>query len=300
MLNGLLGLFSPPFLALSLSFAAAGAAAGNYDGGFSLTNTLLILLGASAAHAAMNALHARVALRHGGDAGAQAPYMWESAPVRRGLTPAGALRAGMIGLGVAGAVFVYFLADDALYGGGAPTIPLATVWLLVALLYADVFSRMGLGELAAAAGVGVLPVVGAAFVQDGLLGPAAVAFAVTSFFLVLSLALLDGVGDVDADRASGIRSVAVLLGRKTAARLFVISALAVPIFMLAAMALAALPWTSLLALLPFVLVVSPIGWGLRRPADPPPPGALRRVVSWGVTTALLLVVAVVVASYFRF
>lgn len=300
MLNGLLGLFSPPYLALSLCFAAAGAATGDYDGGFSATHTLLVLIAAAAAHAAMNALHARLALRHGGEAAARTPYMWESAPARPGLTPPVALRGGIIAVGVAAAVFVYFLADDRVHGGGAPMIPLVTVWLLVTLLYADVFSRMGLGELAAATGVGVLPVVGAAFVQDGLLGPAAVAFSVTSFFLVLSLALLDGVGDVEADRAAGMRSVAVLVGRKTAARLFAIAALAVPIFMLAAMALAALPWTSLVALLPFVLVVSPIGWAVRRPSDAPPAGALRRVMLWGVTTALLVAAAAVVAIYFRF
>lgn len=301
MLNGLLGIFRPPFLALSLTFAAAGAAVGEYDGGFSWTHSLLLAVAAVSAHAAMNALHARLALRASPPgAPATAPLMWEAGtPAVGGLTPAASLRTALIAMGVAGAVFVYFLADSASHGMGPRMLPLAVVWLVVVLLYADVFSRIGLGELAAATGVGALPVLGGAFVQDGFLGPAGVAGGITAFFLALSLALLDGAADVEADRARGLRTIAVLAGRKTAARLFVVSAFAVPLFILAAMTLGALPWTTLLALLPIVAVVSPLGWALRRPGEAPPPDALSRVMFWGVSTAVLMVAATFVAIYFR-
>lgn len=299
MLSGAMGVFRPPFLALSLGFVAAGAAVGGYDGGFSWTHTVLIAVAAVAAHIAMNALHARVALAAPGGS-PPAPLMWDAgASGDHGLTPTASLRTALIGLGIAAAVFVYFLAGDGVLGMGTRMLPLVVVWLVVVVLYADVFGRLGMGELAAAAGVGGLPVIGSAFVQDGFLGPAGVAFGIAAFFLALSLALLDGAADVESDRPAGLKTVAVLAGRKTAARLFVASAIAVPVFLLAGMVLGALPWTTLAAFLPVVTVTDAIEWALRRPSEPPPPSALNRVMLWGVSTAVLIVAATFVASYFR-
>lgn len=73
-------------------------------------------------------------------------------------------------------------------------------------------SSVGLGEIAVAIGLGVLPVVGAAWLQSDIIDGAAVLFSVPISAWVAAILLINEVPDVAADDATGKRTLAVLLG----------------------------------------------------------------------------------------
>lgn len=73
-------------------------------------------------------------------------------------------------------------------------------------------SSIGLGELAVAIGLGVIPVVGAAWLQSSTVDNAAVIFSVPVSAWVAAILLINEVPDIKADGATGKRTLPVRLG----------------------------------------------------------------------------------------
>ncbi|MGI9205667.1 MAG: prenyltransferase [Woeseiaceae bacterium] len=73
-------------------------------------------------------------------------------------------------------------------------------------------SSIGLGEVSVGVGLGVIPVVGAAWLQSDLIDGAAILFSVPISAWVAAILLINEVPDVNADSATGKRTLAVLLG----------------------------------------------------------------------------------------
>lgn len=73
-------------------------------------------------------------------------------------------------------------------------------------------SSIGLGEIAVAVGLGVIPVVGAAWLQSDTIDGAAVLFSVPISAWVAAILLINEVPDINADGATGKRTLPVLLG----------------------------------------------------------------------------------------
>ncbi|MDJ0939535.1 MAG: 1,4-dihydroxy-2-naphthoate octaprenyltransferase [Woeseiaceae bacterium] len=89
--------------------------------------------------------------------------------------------------------------------------------VLLAVLYSlgpVRLSSIGLGELSVGIAFGVLPVVGAAWLQSGTIDTAALMFSLPISAWVAAILLINEVPDIAADAATGKRTLAVRLGER--------------------------------------------------------------------------------------
>jgi 1,4-dihydroxy-2-naphthoate octaprenyltransferase len=291
-----LGVARAPFLVLPLTLVASGAAAAAYDGGASWTASLLAAVGLVALHAAVNAFNEASDFRTGIDFHTtRTPFSGGSGTLPSGaLPPRAALVVGWGGTLVGVVIGVWFLTRV-----GWPLVPIGLGGLFVILAYADVLARGALGEVAAGLGLGMLPVIGAALVQEGRIGPAAWAASVPAFCMTFNLLLLNEFPDEAADRAGGRRNLVLVLGRRAAALVYAAAALATPASIVVAVAIGALPLVAVVAVLPSLALTSPLSWAIGRPNNPVPIPALGANVMWNLATNTVLAGALLVAAWQR-
>ena len=292
-LKAYLGVARAPFLLLSVTLVASGAAAARYAGDFSWNRTLLALIGLVALHAAVNAFNEVSDMKTGIDLRTQrTPFSGGSGTLPSGLLRIQAAYAFAVALALVGlAVGIYFIIQV-----GLVFLPIVILGAICVLGYADVFSRTGVGEIAAGLGLGLLPVIGAGMVQSGQVSAPVVAAAVPAFFMTFNLLLLNEFPDEAADRTGGRRHLIILLGRPRAAMIYAAAAILTPLSILAAVALNALPPVSLLALIPSLLLVLPLRWAFRMPAQPAPIAALAANVAWNLLTNIALAATLAIAA----
>ncbi len=295
-LKAWLGVARAPFLVLPVTLVAAGAAAAAYEGAFGWTPTLLALVGLVALHIAVNAFNEASDMATGIDLHTQrTPFSGGSGTLPSGQLSVRATRIFALScVALGGAIGVHFAVRlgwgfVALTGLGAAGV----------LLYSDVFARSGLGELFAGLGLGALPVWGTAWVQGALPGPAALWAGVPAFFMTFNLLLLNEFPDEEADRGGGRRNLVILLGRRAAAALYAVAGLLVPISLVVAVALGALPRLALLAALPSLLLARPLAWAATDPGEPVPVPALGANVIWNLATNAVLALSLWVATLHR-
>jgi 1,4-dihydroxy-2-naphthoate octaprenyltransferase len=281
------GVARAPFLILPVTLVASGAAASAYSNGFSWLRTALALVGMLALHVAVNALNEWSDYRTRIDfETARTPFSGGS-----GTLPGGALSsrtALVFALGWAAvglAIGIWFLEVV-----GTVILPFVIVGGVCVLFYTDVLARIGLGEIAAGLGLGALPVMGTAVVQDGFLTDAAIAASVPAFFMTFNLLLLNEFPDEEADRRGGRRNLILIFGRRGGALIYVLAGILTPLSIVAAVGLKILPPLALAAVLPSLLLLKPVGWALRNPAGPVPIPALGSNVSWNLATNTVMAV----------
>ncbi len=292
-LQAYLGVSRAPFLALPVTLVLCGAGAAAVDGTVSWPRTALALVGLVALHMAVNIFNEVSDLRTGIDLRTRpTPFSGGSGTLPSGgLSPRAALAFGILCAAVGLGVGVWFLLRV-----GWVLVPLMVVGAVVVLTYTDVLARAGLGELAAGLGLGSLPVLGVALVQEGRLGPAAVAASVPAFFMTFDLLLLNEFPDEEADRVGGRRNLVLILGRKGAARVYVAAVAAVPLALAGGVAAGVLPPPALLAAVPSALVVPAVRWALGRPEEAVPVPALGGNVAWNLATNAVLGVVLLLAA----
>ena len=160
----------------------------------------------------------------------------------------GMVRLGISLLGIAAIVgFVLFLMK------GVMILAFGITGVVLGVFYSVGPIRLssnGLGELAVAITFGIIPVTGAAWLQSGVIDDAAILFSVPISAWVAAILLINEVPDIEADAATGKRTLPVRLGNSGTAMLYI----AINIVALAAVVL-------LIAkqLLPLVAVLVPIG-----------------------------------------
>lgn len=284
-LKSIAGISRVPFLLLPVVLVASGAAAAAYDGSFSWPHTLLALFGMFAAHVAVNSLNEASDMQTGIDLETErTPFSGGS-----GTLPAGELsvRAAYVWsffmIGVATAVGVYFLVEV-----GTELLPILVVGLVAIVTYTHVLARLGFGEVLAGLGLGALPVLGAALVQEGTLGQAAVAVSIPAFLMTFNLLLLNEFPDEAADRKGGRRNLVLLFGRRGAARLWALAVLLVPTSIGVGVFKGALPPLALVACAATLLTIPGLRWAFLRPDARVPIPALGRNVAWNLATNALL------------
>ena len=281
---------------LPVTLVAAGAGAALWDGRFGWSSTLLALLGLVALHMAVNILNEHSDLRTGIDLNTRrTPFSGGSGTLPAGeMTSTTALIFGLISASAGLAVGVYFLATI-----GKPMLPLMVIGAVLVLAYTDILARSGAGEFAAGLGLGGLPVIGTAVVQGGAIGPAAWAASIPATFMTFNLLLLNEFPDEGADRQGGRRNLVLLLGRRPAARLYGVVGLATPAAVVIAVAVHALPPACLIAALPSLLLIKPLGWAFSDPTREVPIPALAANVIWNLATNLVLAATLVAAHVLR-
>jgi 1,4-dihydroxy-2-naphthoate octaprenyltransferase len=287
-LRSLAAVSRAPFLLLPVTLVALGTAVAACDGYLSWPRTILALVGLLGLHAAVNAFNEASDFRTGIDLHtSRTPFSGGSGTLPAGeLSPAAAVALAVVGssIGLATGVWLLFLVGPAL-------LPIVLLGAVATLGYSDLLARHYLGELFAGLGLGGLPVLGTALVQGGPLGPPALLAALPAFLLTFNLLLLNEFPDEAADRAGGRRNLVLLLGRRGAARLYAVAALAVPAIVVGGVLARIWPAAALAALLPSLLLAAPLGWALRRPDEEVPVAALGANVTWILLTNALLAVA---------
>lgn len=294
-MSAIAGVARGPFLALPFTLIAAGAAAAAYDGGASLTASLLALVGLVALHAAVNAFNEASDMRTGIDLHTtRTPFSGGSGTLPAGaMSVRGAVTVGVVGSLIGLAVGVYFLSRI----GWWPLAAIMVLGAIAVLIYTEVFARSGVGEIFAGLGLGLLPVVGAALVQRGAIGPAAWAAGVPAFFMTFNLLLLNEFPDEEPDRAGGRRNLVLLFGRKTAALIYAAAAIATPLAIVLAVIAGALPALALIGCLPFWFAVPAVRWALTSAKDAVPIPAMAGNVIWNLATNSLLAAGLGLAAY---
>jgi 1,4-dihydroxy-2-naphthoate octaprenyltransferase len=182
---------------------------------------------------------------------------------------------------------------------GTAIIPLMVLGAICVLAYTDLLARLGIGEFAAGFGLGAGPVLGAALVQDGTLGNAAVAASIPAFLMTFNLLLLNEFPDEAADQKGGRRNLILIFGRRPAARVYAAAAVLTPISIALSVAAGWLPPSALLGTLPSLLLVKPIQWSMTAALEPVPIPALGANVVWNLATNALLAVGLVIAILMR-
>jgi 1,4-dihydroxy-2-naphthoate octaprenyltransferase len=203
----------PQFLLLSLALAFLGTGIAWYDGAFNLGYASLAFLGILLTHISVNTLNDYFDYRSGIDIVAlRTPFSGGS-----GILPTGALKPGqvlwlgIITLLLAIPIGIFFVAVS-----GWELIPLLIVAALCVVLYTPVILKTYWPEWAPGLGLGILPVMGAYFVQTGEYNWPLVIASVPSFILVHNLLFLNEFPDVEADKKGGRKTTPIVIGEAKA------------------------------------------------------------------------------------
>jgi 1,4-dihydroxy-2-naphthoate octaprenyltransferase len=103
-------------------------------------------------------------------------------------------------------------------------------------------SARGLGETAVAAAFGLLPVVGAAWLQSGVIDAASFAIALPVTFWVAAILLVNEIPDIRADAAAGKNTLVVRCGVPATRRLYAGIQVAAIVAFISCGVLALIPW----------------------------------------------------------
>jgi uncharacterized membrane protein YphA (DoxX/SURF4 family) len=192
----------------------------------------------------------------------------------------------MIGVGTA--IFAYLVSLV-----GIALVPIVVIGAVTVVGYTDFLARIGLGEIAAGLGLGALPVIGTALVQDGTVGATAFAAGVPALLLTFNLLFLNEFPDQEPDHRGGRTNLIHLLGRTTAARLYILAGLAAPIVIIGFVAAGIFPNFALIGVSPSVFLFRPANWAISRPEKDIPIDALRDNVIWVLFTNFILAAGLV-------
>jgi 1,4-dihydroxy-2-naphthoate octaprenyltransferase len=292
-LQAFLGVARGPFLLLPVTLVASGTAAACHAGAISIFRALLALAGLMALHASVNAFNEVSDMKTGIDLRTQrTPFSGGSGTLPSGhmrteTAYAFALAMALIGLGIG--IYMWMQA-------GMILLPILVMGALCVLAYADILSHTGVGEIAAGLGLGLLPVMGAAIVQDGRLPASAVAAGIPAFFMTFNLLLLNEFPDIAADLTGGRKNLVILFGRRRAALIYAAAGLLTPLSILVAVAVRVLPAISLAAMAPSLFLADPLRWALRDVEKPVPIPAMGSNVTWNLLTNAVLAISMAVAA----
>jgi 1,4-dihydroxy-2-naphthoate polyprenyltransferase len=160
------------------------------------------------------------------------------------LTPRQVLWYSLICLFLAVPIGIFFTLTQ-----GWQLLPLLLIGALCVLLYTSLILKNHFPEWSPGAGLGLLPVLGAYFVQTGGYSVSAFIAAVPSAFLVLNLLLLNEFPDAEADMIAHKKTLPITLGRRKAAVVYSAFSAAAFLWIIGAVLAGQMPPYCLLALL---------------------------------------------------
>jgi len=218
---------------------------------------LLALLATVAVHAAANVLNDvgdDVSGTDRNNTDRIFPYTGGSRFIQNGIMTAremAVLGIALIGVAIAVGIALLYLRGPMVLAFGIAGIALGTLYSLPKVELA----ARGVGETAVAIAFGILPVVGAAWLQSGRIDAAALTISVPVSLWVAAILLMNEVPDATADAAAGKRTLVVRLGRSGTRKLYLTLEFAAIVVFVAAGVLGYLPWWTSLAALVLVPLV---------------------------------------------
>lgn len=281
----LLRMTRPGFLLLTLAACLLGLASAATDGPLDLPKALATVLLGLMAHAGANVLNDFHDARNGADAANQQglfPFSGGSRLIQRGQVSeamTGRWAAVLLLAVMAAGLWLTAHSGSALLLIGAAGLFLGWAYSAPPLA---LMSR-GLGELAVA-GAWCLVVIGADYVQRGMLVPRPGLAALGLGALAANILLINGIPDAPADALVGKRTLVVRLGPQRAARLYLALTLLGHGALALSVALGALPAHALWGLLSLPLSLT-AAWWLKR--DATQAQRLRPAIALTITTAMV-------------
>jgi len=235
----------PQFLILTPICFSLGLAVAFSEGHLNALNALLGLLGSTLAHISVNVLNDYFDYRSGLDLRTRrTPFSGGSGILPAGLLPPwGVYLLGVTSLLLGASIGVYFILTL-----GWQLIPLIAAAGATIYLYTTHLARWYLGELSAGLGFGPFMVLGAYFTQTGSYSLNALVPSIVPGILVATLLFLNEFPDMEVDREAGRRNLVILLGRRRAARVYVLLILSAYLSAISGILLGFMPWTALLSL----------------------------------------------------
>lgn len=244
------------FLAIVLPVLLGTAVAWREMQAFHAGLFVLAMLAAVLCHAGANVVNDYFDFRSGADnlnPAPLSPYSGGSRMIQRGLlTPRQTYIYGLALLGAGVAIGLILVARTGLSLLAIGLAGVASAWLYSAPPIA--INYRGLGEALIGLNFGVLPVLGACYVQAGAFPASALAASLPIAFLAGAILYVNQFPDYEWDKAAGKRTLVVALGRQRAVRVYPLFAAAAMLCVFAAVASNLLPAMSLLALAPVPLV----------------------------------------------
>lgn len=290
-LQGYMQVARAPFLALPLTLILLGSAVAAYTGAFDLIAAVLALIGLVSLHISVNARNEYRDYHSGVD------YQTEPTPFSGGsktlpeeeLEPEAAKRLALVTAGIGALIGAYFLVTV-----GLVLLPIMVIGAVSVLFYTSHLARYGLGELFAGLGLGGLPVLGAALVQVSQITLPMLLASVPPTLLTFNLLLLNEFPDEEADKVGGRQNLIHRFGRRTAAWMYALAGVGVPVSIIAAWLLGPFPRWALLGIVPSVLLAGPVKWAITQPSESVPLPALRHNVLWILGTNTVLGVGLLI------
>ncbi|MCU0240957.1 MAG: prenyltransferase [Vicinamibacteria bacterium] len=238
----------PHFLVLSLILALLGGAVAATFGAFTWSATLLAGLGVLLLHASVNTLNDYEDFKSGLDLRTQRTQFSGGS----GILPAGLMTPAQVrALGLGAFLLTVPIGAYFFYQRGLGILPLLAFGAVAVLFYTTHLQRVGFGlaEITAGLGLGTLPVLGIAYVNNGLYDPRSIFAAVPSGLLVLNLLLMNEFPDRDADATVGRRTLPIHIGWRGAAIVYTLACVLTYAWIVTGVALGIWKAWALLALL---------------------------------------------------
>jgi 1,4-dihydroxy-2-naphthoate octaprenyltransferase len=245
----------PQFLLLPVVLIIAGTGAAWYDGFFNPIYALIALLGLLLCHASVNILNDYVDFKSGVDLKTvRTPFSGGSGllPAKK-LTPKQVLWFGSICLAMAIPIGLFFSVIK-----GWQLLPLLIVAGLCIVLYTPLILKNHFPEWSPGLGLGILPILGAYFVQTGQYTFSAFAASIPAGFLVLNLLLLNEFPDAEADVVANRKTLPITVGKRKAALAYTTFMVLTYLWIIALVIIGVMPKIELLTLLTLPLAFKAI------------------------------------------
>jgi 1,4-dihydroxy-2-naphthoate octaprenyltransferase len=250
----------PQFLILSMVLVFLGATIAMYDGYVNAGYAVLAAVGLVLCHASSNILNDYFDYTSGVDLKTkQTPFSGGSGILPATLlTPRQALWFGVIALLLAVPIGIYFTVAR-----GVLLLPLLVIGAICVVLYTPLITKWGWPEWAPGVGLGLLPVMGAYFVQIPEYTVPVLIASVPSGILVHNLLLLNEFPDVEADKTVGRKTLPITLGMRGAAIVYSSLTILVYLWIAGWVIAGVMPVYTLLALLTVPFAVKAIRGSFR-------------------------------------
>ena len=259
-LKGIMTIVRPNFLILSAILGFLGSAIAwyehqEYGGPFNLGYAFLATAGLIVAHISVNVFNDYFDSRSRLDTKTvRTPFSGGSGAIQSGLlTEKQALWVGIVTLIIIIPIGVFFTIVT-----GWLLLPLLAIAIICIILYTPLILKMGYPEWSAGLGLGVLPVLGAYFVQTGTYTIGAVLASIPSGILVHNLLLLNEFPDAEYDVTVKRRTLPIFIGKKWAAIFFSVLTIIVYLWIIGTVISRDMPTFTLLGLLTFPLAFKAI------------------------------------------
>jgi 1,4-dihydroxy-2-naphthoate octaprenyltransferase len=279
----------PATLLASVAPVLIGTASAWRDGVFALLPFVVVLIAALAIQVGVNFANDLADAVKGADTEAR---IGPQRAVASGVISALDMRRGMmVAFGVAAIGGIYLI-----WYAGWPILVIGVISIIAALGYTNgpiPYGYYGLGEVFVFVFFGLVATVGTRYVFSPSIPAAVWAGGVVMGLLAAAILEANNVRDIDTDVIAGKRTLAVILGRQRARKLYAVTMISAFVTIIFSVMLGFLPPMSMMALIVAPLSIPLIQTVFRETAGPPLIGVLKGTAQIQLFTGLLLSLGIV-------